>query len=386
MASPRPILFASWYTGLGGGETDLVTLAGALAAADFALHLLLPGEGRLAAAWRDLGGTVHVLPFRGATTWFIPALWARLPVVGRMARLLQAQRIALVHSDYHTLPLIAPAARRTQVPLVWTVHGWWFRPKPWQRAFFRPLRAVARSRSIRDGFLGQPPFMPPEALPVVYSGVDTARFTPAVDGAPVRAAAGIAPDAPLVALIARFQPVKGHQVFQALAARVAAQMPEARFIVAGENAFGVSADSAYRDTVLAQAAAHPLLRDRLHYLGFRADVERVIAAADVVVCASDFESYGKVNLEAMAGGKPVVSTGRGGPAETVVHGSTGFLAAPGDAAALADYVLTLLHDPALRARMGAAGRDRVLAHFAAPATTAAYTALFQQALAGHAQA
>src|SRR5690606_18210714 len=114
-------------------------------------------------------------------------------------------------------------------------------------------------------------------------------------------------------------------------------------------------------------AADPLLRERLVYLGFRPDAERIIAAADVIVCSSRFESYGMVNVEAMASAKPVVSTRRGGPSETVVDGETGFLVDAGDASALADHVVALLNDPALRARLGAAGRARVEAHFSAAA-------------------
>ncbi|MCA9909120.1 MAG: glycosyltransferase family 4 protein, partial [Anaerolineae bacterium] len=83
------------------------------------------------------------------------------------------------------------------------------------------------------------------------------------------------------------------------------------------------------------------------------------------VCSSDFESYGMVNVEAMACAKPVVSTRRGGPSETVVDGETGFLVDPRDHAALATQVLLLLRDADLRARMGVAGRARVKARFSA---------------------
>ena len=91
----------------------------------------------------------------------------------------------------------------------------------------------------------------------------------------------------------------------------------------------------------------------------------MIAAADVVVCSSSFESYGMVNVEAMASGKAVVSTRKGGPSETVADGETGFLVDPGDADGLAKRVILLLHDADLRQRMGEAGRARVEQHFSA---------------------
>jgi glycosyltransferase involved in cell wall biosynthesis len=366
-----PLLFVTTYSGMGGGETSLLTLAEHLDPARWTPHLLTPRDGQLPEHFRARSWPVHHIPYRGASTWFVPALYARLPVVDRMAALLREQRIAAVHSDYHSLPYAVPAARRAAVPLVWTCWGWWFRPKPWQRRFFQqPDAAFAASWAIRDGFLGDPPFMPPEKLPVLPPGVDTARFRPGLDGTGVRADAGLSAAAPLVALIARFQDVKGHDVFQDVIRLIAPQMPEARFIVAGENVHGAGADNAYKARILAAWEREPVLRERLHYLGFREDAERVIAAADVIVCASQFESYGMVHIETMASGKPIVSTRRGGPSETVVDGETGYLVDAGDAAGLAERVMQLLRDPALRQRMGAAGRARVEAHFSAQAMAA----------------
>ncbi len=373
------LLFTSWYVGLGGGETDLISLAQHLDTDRYTPHLLLPHDGQLAEHWRAAGWPVHIVPFRGATTWFVPSIWARFPVVKTLRTLIAQHDIRAVHSDYHSLPFALPAARAAGIPLLWTCWGWWFRPKPWQKNFYRSIDAIfARSVAIRDGFLGDPPFMAPEALPIVYSGVDTERFHPGIDGDSVRADAGVAADAPVVVLIARFQSVKGHHIFQAMARQVAQQMPEARFIVAGEDVHGVAADADYKAQILRTQQADPLLRERLHYIGFRDDVERVIAAADVVVCSSEFESYGRSIVEAMACQTPVVSTRRGGPSETVVDGETGYLVDPSDEAGLARQVLALLRDPDLRRRMGVAGRQRVEAHFSARATAQPYTALFDQ--------
>jgi glycosyltransferase involved in cell wall biosynthesis len=369
---PINLLFVSSYSDLGGGETSLLALASHLNPARFQPHLLVPREGQLAEAWRTHGWPVHVTPWRGATTYFIPAIWARLPISRRIEALIREQKIQVVHSDYHTLPMALPAAERADIPAIWTCMGWWFHPKPWQRGFFKRSKATfAHSQAIKDGFLGDPPFMPPEKVEVLYPGVDTERFNPQVDGIKVRFDAGIPMDAPVVALVARFQDVKGHDVFQAMARQVALQMPEAHFIVAGENTQS-SADNAYKSRILENAQTDPLLLKRLHYLGFRADVERVLAAADVVVCSSHFESYGMVNVEAMASGKPVVSTNRGGPAETIVEGETGFLVAPGDAEGLALRVIDLLRDADLRKRMGAAGRARAEALFSARGTAARF--------------
>jgi glycosyltransferase involved in cell wall biosynthesis len=286
---PLNLLFASSYTDLGGGETALLALVTALDHTRFTPRLLVPREGQLTERWRANGWPIHVLPYRGATTYFVPALGARLPISRRIEQLIRDENIHAAHGDYHTLPMLLPAAERAGIPALWTCMGWWFHPKPWQRGFFqRPAATFAHSEAIKRGFLGDPPFMPPERIEVLYPGVDTTRFQPGVGGSTLRAEAGISPDAPVVAMVARFQDVKGHDTFQAMARWVAREIPQARFIVAGENA-QTGADKAYKRRILENAQTDPLLRERLVYLGFRADVERVLAAADVVVGASRVE-------------------------------------------------------------------------------------------------
>ncbi len=375
----RNILFSTHYTGLGGGETDLLTLATALSSEQYCCHVLLPREGQLADKWRKQGGIVHIIPFRGVTTYFMPQVWTRFPIVGKIVKLLREQKIDIVHADYHSLPFMWAAAQQTHTRLLWTVHGWWFHPRRWQREFFKQIPVVARSYSIRDGFVGNPPFMPPNDIPVIYSGVDTNRFAPKRDTT-LCDALKIAHDAPVVAMVARFQSVKGHSTFQQVARQVLLQLPDAHFIVAGENVFGVAADQKTREDTLRTAMTDLLLRSKLHYIGFRDDVETVYNTADVVVCASDFESYGKANLEAMACGVPVVSTNAGGPSETVIDGETGYLIAARDVASMSVRVLELLNNTTLRQRMGAAGRAHVQQHFSVEQMRVAYENVFEAAL------
>lgn len=377
MATKRNLLFVSAYTGLGGGESVQLNLMSALDPDRFALHLLCPRDGQLPEAARAHGFTTHTIPYRGATAWFIPAIWTRFPISARIADLVRRLDIYAIHSDYHSLPFASAAGKRAGVPVIWNAMGWWFPARPWQRRFFRAdvTQIIAITQAVRDRWLSlSGDFMPLERIRIMIPGVDTDVFHPQIDGAPVRAKLGIGPDMPLVGMIARFQHVKGHDVFQAMARHVHAALPEARFVVAGENVFGVSKDETYKRSILDAAQSDPVLRETLTYLGFWSDAREVIAAADVIVCPSRFESLGMVHLESMAMGRAVVSMDNGGPAETLVDGETGFLVPTDDPAALAERVLALLRDPDLRRRMGDAGRARVLARF----TAAGYAAQFAE--------
>ena len=153
------LLFVSSYIDLGGGETALLNLVDHLDPARYHPHLLVRAEGQLAAAWRQRGWPVDVIPWRGATTYFIPALWSHLPISRHIQSLIRQRDIHLVHSDYHTLPMALPAAERAAVPALWWCWGWWFHPKPWQRAFFRrpaatialEAAAIALLHEVADG-------------------------------------------------------------------------------------------------------------------------------------------------------------------------------------------------------------------------------------------
>jgi glycosyltransferase involved in cell wall biosynthesis len=328
--------------------------------------LVCPREGQLPAAARRLGLEAHILSYRGASVWFVPSVWAHFPESRRIESVLRELSPQVVHSDFHTLPYALPACRKQGVPVIFTCYGWWFRPRPWQRGFYRngPRTILAISDAVRRGFLGDPPFMPLERVRVLHLGVDTELFRPRPAERPeVRRALDLDLESPLVTLLGRYQSVKGQDVFLQACTRIASQRPEARFVVAGENIFGGAGDEVFKRRIYRQAQAEPRLRDRVRFMGWVPDPEKLLAASDVVVCASRFESFGMVLVEAMASGVPVVSTQVGGPSETIVDGETGYLVPPGRADLIAARVLELLADAGLRRRVGTAGQERVRAHF-----------------------
>jgi glycosyltransferase involved in cell wall biosynthesis len=101
------------------------------------------------------------------------------------------------------------------------------------------------------------------------------------------------------------------------------------------------------------------ISDRFRFLGFTPDVRPAVVDFDILTLPSLQEPFGRSIIEAMALGAPVVATRVGGVPEIITDGEHGLLVPPDDPAALAEAIDRLLGDAALRARLGAAGRDRV---------------------------
>lgn len=196
------------------------------------------------------------------------------------------------------------------------------------------------------------------------------------DGVPVPAAVrpagelrrelGVAPEEPLFAMTAFFEERKGHRVLVEALRRLGAAAPRVALVGNG----------AELEPVRAAAAAAGVGR-RLLFLGYRPDHADVLAACDGLVLPSvHSEDMPLVVLDAMALGKPVVSTRLAGIPAVVLDGETGLLAEPGDPAGLAEALGRLSADPALRRRLGEAGRRRFAERFDAERMAEGYARLY----------
>ncbi len=184
-----------------------------------------------------------------------------------------------------------------------------------------------------------------EAVLIRGAGVDIEAFAPAPE-----------PPGPVqVILIARMIREKGIGEFAAAARALKGQ---AVFVLVG------APDPGNMNSVPESELRGWEAEGILTWLGARRDIADLLRGAHIAVNPSTYrEGLPKTALEAMAAGKPVVATDIPGCREAVVHGQTGSLVPPRDVTALAAAIKTLIDDPALRARMGAAGRLRVEEHF-----------------------
>lgn len=205
----------------------------------------------------------------------------------------------------------------------------------------------------------------------IGNGFDLDRFRPDPEARiDIRRQLGVAPDEPLVGLIARYDPMKDHAGFLDAAARVSRVFPRARFLMAGT---GVDAENAQLSALIARNG----LQDRVFALGRRSDVARLNAALDVAVCSSAFgEGFPNSLGEALCTGLCCVATDVGD--SPLVVGESGVVVPPRDPQALADGIARMLALPAAtRAELGLRARARFAAQHALPVIAGQYESLYR---------
>ena len=185
---------------------------------------------------------------------------------------------------------------------------------------------------------------------VVPNPVDEGLFAPAEDAAEVPAS---------ILVVGRVERGKGQDVLVEALPAIRDAAPDAHVRLVGDD--GGAAE------ILARRAQELGVADAVAFEGARArqELPAVYRSAAVCVVPSRFEAFGYTAVEAMACGRAVVASRAGGLAEIVRDGEDGLLVAPEDPVALAGAVTRVLGDAALRGRLGAAARARVLSSFAA---------------------
>jgi glycosyltransferase involved in cell wall biosynthesis len=173
----------------------------------------------------------------------------------------------------------------------------------------------------------------------------------------MRASLDVPDDALLLGIVGTILPSKGHLYLIRALPKILSAAANVRLAVVGTH------ESPEYVDLLRQEAKRLGVESKIAWIGHREDVPIVMSAFDVCVVASLKENLPQVVLEAMAAGVPVVATAVGGIPECVLSGETGVLVPPRDSNALAEALVGLLRNAALRGALGAAGRRRVQDHF-----------------------
>ncbi len=273
----------------------------------------------------------------------------------------------------------ALAAKLSRRPLVWILHDIVTDPAfsaTNRRASLVFARLFARLVAVNSEETGRA-FIEAggeaNKVRIVYNGFDPARAKVYEPGtaARLRAELGFGPQ-PLVGLFGRLSEWKGQHVFlEAIAA-----MEGVQAVIVGGALFG---QEAYEARIREQASRLGL-DDRVRFLGFRSDVPDLMAAMDAVAHTSIVaEPFGRVVVEAMMCGRPVVATRGGGVTEIIRDGETGLLVPPGEASALAAALGRILSDPTLAERLAQKGREDVSQRFSLEETCRSVSALLAEA-------
>lgn len=289
----------------------------------------------------------------------------------QIADVIQEHDIQVVHANSPTTALAASlACWRQAIPVVTSAHGsWQERVKPYVARMFSlgSDRVVGCSEALTKDLIRHG--LNPRKAMTIHNGIPYGAPEPDPGlRAEVRAELGVPEHAPVIMFVARFAADKGIEDLLIAMVEVLRRRPDTRLVLAGDGPL----------LPVCRAQARTLgIEDAVHFLGFRHDVHRLLAAADVFTLPSLDEGLPLSVAEAMASGLPVVATPVGGVPEIVLDNITGFLVEPKTPSHLRDALLKLLADPVLARRMGQAGRIHVAAHFTLDQMVTRFEALYQ---------
>ncbi len=358
----RTVLFVHSSSGRYGADRQLSLLARGLDPVRYRPLVVLPEPGELGPELAEAGVEVVIrqlsvlrrslLGARGLAA--VAGAAARDGVV--LGRLIRSREVAVVHSNTSVVLGGAAAAAWARVPHVWHVREIYARYGRAWPAYRQALLSAAALPCVSDATAAQ--FGRAANVCVIGDGLALdPRRAPRERG---RAALRLPEGPPAVAVLGRISDWKGQDVL----VRALAEPPLRELGVLGLLAGDPWPGAEERLQAVRDLARRLRVEDRLHVLGFRADLENVLGAVEVVAVPSTSpDPLPGAAIEAAAAGCAVIASAHGGLPEIIRDGQTGLLVAPGDASALARAARELIDDGALRERLGAAARADVRARY-----------------------
>ena len=356
MTRPIRVLHLLVTTSPGGGPKHVYDLVRHLPVNEFEVVVAAPRDGTFFDRFRDLGVIIVELP--------LSRLGARhLPLA---MRIVKKYGVDIVHTHGKGPGLYGRlAARRLGVPAVHTFHGIHYgsysRAGQWlyltlERGLSRLSHAIINvSESQQAEGLALGLFEPGQSV-VVVNGVDLDEVDRTIRESTVRRdMLGLSADDFVIGCVSRWDPVKRLEILLQAVRRLASRLPRLTLLLVGGGG---------EEARIRRLVADTGLQDRVIFTGFLGDPTRIYGTLDLYVATSLKEGLPLAPLEAMGASLAIVATDVPGHRDVVVNGETGILVPPEDSAALAEAIASLGADPARRRKLGEAGRQRVLDHFA----------------------
>lgn len=316
---------------LGGGGKSLLGLLAHLPESGWKAHVVVPGEGQFTDVLAGQGLPHTIYPFK-PLEWRQPL--ASLATTQRWARIFQQIKPTLIHANGFELSRsFALAAGILGIPYITHVRfpvgadgaRWTLRGLP------KPAAFIFNSHAMKEVLWPNLSSLAPHSRAfVAHNAVDLEDFTPAPW-----------PDSPVlrVGIIANFAPFKRHEDFLRMAAEMIKARQNLEFWIVGEDTQGTG-----RKEALEQLARDLKVDSYVRFLGHRSDIPDILRQLHVLVVPSAFEPFGRVVIEAMACGRPVIGSRDGGIPEIIEAGKTGYLVPVGDCHGFAQATLDVISD------------------------------------------
>jgi glycosyltransferase involved in cell wall biosynthesis len=407
------IVFLNPISEIGGGERSLLSWMAATARAvpDARLALVVPADGPLASAARNIGAEVRIVPIPPALAALgdsalidegaprarlalrgIVAAPTAISYVRRVARALREFQPDVIHSNGIKTHLIVRQAmmlsgrlRRRGSAVTWHIHDFVSHRPLVARALRWASKSITAAAAVSHAVAddARRVLVPCARIEVVYNATDVERFSPGdVPGERLDELAGLprSTDATTrIVMVATYARWKGQDVFLDAAAAVRRRNPPmaVRFYIVGGPIYQTAGSQFWQDE-LRRRASEIGLSEHVGFIPFQPDPVEVYRAADIVAhCSTRPEPFGLTIVEAMACGKAVIISAAGGAAELFREGVDGIGVRPGDAEGLAATIQMLSIDASLRHRLGDEARQAALQRFDVRQLTQAAEAFYR---------
>jgi glycosyltransferase involved in cell wall biosynthesis len=317
--------------------------------------------------------------YRTAKEVYLLARWD-LPLAWPLARLIKKEAIDLVHHNngLRVNRAAVVAARLAGVPQICHVR-WLPEFSPLERYlahFVHYFIYISQAVEQRCRDLG----IAASKGQVVYNPINFEAYGQSNHIAELQAELGLTDEDRLVSNVGRLDWWKGHDDFLQAMAEVIQSQPNAKALIVGASD-SMPRNQAYHQR-LQQLVTDLKLSDHIIFTGFRTDIPCVMAASDVVVhSASEPEPFGRVIVEAMAAGRPVVATAAGGVLDIVEDQVTGLLVPPKNAALMAKAIQQLLENPEQAGKLGQRAQQHAKERFSVKRHVTAVQRVYQKILA-----
>lgn len=354
---PRLLILCEYPTLLGGERSMLATMA-AIVTAGFDVRVAAPPQGPLADA--ILAEQVPLVPWQVRDE-----RGGRKPLrqlCEQLERLIARQRPTLIHANSLSMARIAgPVAAEAGVASLGHLRDIVKLSRQAVTKLNHHRRLIAVSRAVREFHVDQG--VDADKCVVVNNGVDLEKFQPRKAAGYLHRELRLPNDARLIATIGQVGIRKATDTALAAAMQVVSAVPDIHWLIVGERTSDKAEAIEFERQLHLAASTSPLV-GRVHIVGSRDDVPRIMCECTLLVHAARQEPLGRVLLEAAASGLAVVATDVGGTREIFPTQSEGaLLVPPNDVNALADAVIDLLTDEPRRTILAARARRRAAAAF-----------------------